>query len=146
MLDTKVPGWHGEGTVTASRIDLARWMNKPDKPSDISGRVTFNLDVRLRRALSHAGRTAFDGPHAMFMGYAGDNVHARGVLTADEALIAEATATAYGADVRLMQGSIGIKEPFPFHFPGTMARLDLRAVPPPCRSRGSKACWRSSTT
>src|SRR4030095_2209638 len=43
VLDTRVPGWHGEGTVTASRINLARWMNKPDKPSDISGRVTFNL-------------------------------------------------------------------------------------------------------
>jgi autotransporter translocation and assembly factor TamB len=128
VLDTKVPGWHGEGAVTASRIDLARWMNKPDKPSDISGRVTFNLAFGFGEHFPR-GSYRFEGPHAMFMGYAGDNVRARGELTADEALIAEATATAYGAEVRLVRGSIGITGPFPFRFPGTMARLDLRNIP-----------------
>src|SRR6185295_11607801 len=58
------------------------------------------------------------------------NVRARGTLTDDAALVAEATATAYGAAVTLTQGSIGIKEPFPYHFPGTIAGLDLRQVPP----------------
>ncbi|MEO8256585.1 MAG: translocation/assembly module TamB domain-containing protein [Acidobacteriota bacterium] len=128
VLDTRVPGWHGEGAVTASRINLARWMNKPDKPSDISGRVTFNLAFGFGQHFPR-GSYRFDGSHAMFMGYAGDNVRARGELTEHEVLIAEATATAYGADVRLTRGTIGIMDPYPFHFPGTMADLDLRGVP-----------------
>jgi hypothetical protein len=128
VLDTTVPGWHGAGTVTADRIDLARWLSKPEKPSDISGRVTFDLAFGFGQHFPR-GSYVFDGPHAMFMGYAGDNVHARGELTARAALVTRATAIAYGADVSTTQGSIGIEAPFPFHFPGTIAALDLRRLP-----------------
>jgi hypothetical protein len=128
VLDTTVPGWHGAGTVMADRIELARWLNRPDRPSDISGQVTFDLAFGFGEHFPR-GSYAFDGPHAMFMGYSGDNVHARGKLTADAALVNQATALAYGADVRTTQGSIGLQAPFPFHFPGTIAALDLRRLP-----------------
>jgi autotransporter translocation and assembly factor TamB len=128
VLDTTVPGWHGAGTVTTDRFDLARWLNNPEKPSDISGRVTFDLAFGFGQHFP-LGSYAFDGPHAMFMGYAGDNIHARGKLTDHAALVTLATALAYGADVTTTQGSIGLQAPFPFHFPGTIAGLDLRRLP-----------------
>jgi autotransporter translocation and assembly factor TamB len=129
VLDTTVPGWHGAGTLTVGGIDLARWLSKPDKPSDITGRVTFDLDLDLGRHFPR-GTYAFDGPHTAFMGYAGDNVKARGRLTATEVQIAEATASAYGAGVTARAGStIGLDDPFPFHFQGSIAGIDLRRVP-----------------
>jgi hypothetical protein len=129
VLDTTVPGWHGNGRLDVVRIDLARWLSKPDKPSDITGRVTFNLDLDLGRHFPR-GSYAFDGPHAAFMGYAGDRVRARGILTATEVQIAHATAIAYGADVTATDGStIGLDDPFPFHFRGAVAGIDLRRVP-----------------
>jgi hypothetical protein len=130
VLDTTVPGWHGAGTLDVGRIDLARWLSKPDKPSDITGRVTFDLDLDLGRHFPR-GSYSFDGPHAAFMGYAGDQVRAHGRLTATEVQIAQAKAVAYGADVSAKDGStIGLDQPFPFHFRGDVTGIDLRRVPP----------------
>jgi autotransporter translocation and assembly factor TamB len=129
VLDTTIPGWHGAGTLTVGRIDLARWLDRPDKPSDISGRVTFDLDLDLGRHFPR-GTYAFDGPHAAFAGYAGDHVRARGQLTATEVQIAQATAVAYGANVTAGAGSaIGLDAPFPFRFQGAVSGIDLRRVP-----------------
>ena len=44
-------------------------------------------------------------------------------------MIASAAARAYGADVTVTAGSIGLDEPFPFRFQGTTRGLDLRRVP-----------------
>lgn len=128
VLDSKVPGWHGAGTVDVGRLDLARWLNRADRPSDITGRVTFDLALELGRHFPR-GSYNFTGPHAAYMHYAADNVHARGVITPREVLIAEATAAAYGAAVTATAGSIGIDDPFPFHFQGSAAGLDLRRIP-----------------
>jgi autotransporter translocation and assembly factor TamB len=129
VLDTTIPGWHGSGTLSVARIDLARWLSKPDKPSDISGRVTFNLDLDLGKHFPR-GTYAFDGPHAAFMSYAADNVKAHGRLTATHVEIAQVTASAYGASVTAVAGStIGLDDPFPFHFQGAVAGIDLRNVP-----------------
>jgi autotransporter translocation and assembly factor TamB len=127
-LDTTVPGWHGSGAVDVDRLNLARWMNRPDRPSDISGHVTFDLALELGRRFPR-GMYAFEGRHAMYMDYEADNIHARGQITATEVLVAHATAQAYGAPVKTTDGSIGIDEPFPFHFRGTVTRIDLRNVP-----------------
>jgi hypothetical protein len=130
VLDTTVPGWHGAGRLEVGRIDLARWLSKPDKPSDITGRVTFNLDLDLGHHFPR-GSYSFDGPHAAFMGYAGDHVRSRGTITATEVQIAQATAIAYGAEVTATGGStIGLDGPFPFHFRGAVTGIDLRRVPP----------------
>jgi hypothetical protein len=43
--------------------------------------------------------------------------------------VADATAAAYGAHVRLTDGSIGIDAPFPFRFQGTATGVDLRRLP-----------------
>ena len=130
-LDTSVPGWHGAGTLAVARIDLARWLKRTDKPSDISGRVTFDLDLDLGRHFPR-GTFAFDGSHAGFAGYAGDNVRAHGRLTASRVEIAEATAVAYGARVTALDGStIGLDAPYPYRFVGGVAGIDLRRVPAP---------------
>jgi TamB, inner membrane protein subunit of TAM complex len=130
VLDTTVPGWHGAGSLDVGGIDLARWLSKPDKPSDITGRVAFDLDLDLGHHFPR-GSYSFDGAHAAFMGYAGDHVRARGKLTATEVQIALARAVAYGADVTAVDGStMGLDEPFPFHFRGAVEAIDLRNIPP----------------
>ena len=127
-LDTTVPGWHGAGAVDVERLNLARWLSRPDRPSDITGHVTFDLALELGRSLPR-GVYTFDGPHAMYMEYAGDNVRARGQLTSTAVLIARAEAVAYGANVTTTNSSIGINEPFPFRFRGRTTAIDLRRVP-----------------
>ena len=127
-LDTTVPGWHGAGAVDVARLNLARWLNRADRPSDITGHVAFDLALELGRRFPR-GVYAFDGPHAMYMDYEADEVHARGQLTAQDVLISTATGIAYGANVKAADSSIGIDAPFPFHFLGTMTGLDLRRVP-----------------
>jgi hypothetical protein len=129
VLDTTIPGWHGAGTLTVGRIDLAHWLDRPDKPSDITGRVTFDLDLDLGRHFPR-GTYAFDGSHAAFAGYGGDNVRARGQLTATEVQITQATAVAYGANVTAIGSTIGLDAPFPFRFDGAVSGIDLRRIPP----------------
>ena len=52
-LDTTVPGWHGAGAVDVAQLNLARWMNRDDKRSNITGHVTFDLDLDLGRRFPH---------------------------------------------------------------------------------------------
>jgi autotransporter translocation and assembly factor TamB len=127
-LDTSVPGWHGTGAVDVEKLNLARWLNRGERASDITGHVTFNLALELGRRFPR-GMYTFNGPHAMYMNYEGDAIKARGQITATAVLIAQADATAYGAKVTTRDGSIGIDAPFPFHFQGTTTGIDLRRVP-----------------
>jgi translocation-and-assembly-module (TAM) inner membrane subunit TamB-like protein/AsmA-like protein len=130
VLNTTVPGSHGAGRVSVERLNLARWLNRADRPSDITGRVGFDLDLQLGRAGGFPrGAYTFDGSHAEFMEYGADDVHARGRITATETLIAEATGLAYGARIRVESGSIGIASPYPYRFQGTAAGVDLRDIP-----------------
>src|SRR5690348_11507891 len=103
-------------------------MNRPDRPSDITGHVTFDLALQLGIHFP-GGPTTSTGPNAMFMDYAGDAVHARGQITPTAVLIADASAIAYGAQVTLHDGSINIDEPFGYHFQGKTTAIDLRRVP-----------------
>ncbi|HEX3645185.1 MAG TPA: translocation/assembly module TamB domain-containing protein [Vicinamibacterales bacterium] len=127
-LDTSVPGWHGTGGVDLSRLNLARWLNRDDRPSDITGHVTFDLALELGRHFPR-GIYAFQGPHAMYMKYEADQVRARGQLTATQVLVADASATAYGAAVTTHDSTIGIDRPFPFRFQGRTTGIDLRRIP-----------------
>jgi autotransporter translocation and assembly factor TamB len=128
VLDSSVPGWHGSGEVDVTRVDLSRWFNRPDRPSTITGHVMFDLDLDLGRRFPR-GSFAFNGPHAAYLGYAADRVRAHGTLTSREAVIAAATATAYGADVRVRSGAIEIEAPFRYRFAGRADGIDLRRVP-----------------
>jgi autotransporter translocation and assembly factor TamB len=128
-LDTTVPGWRGAGALEVARLDLARWLDKPARPSDITGRVVFDLDLNL--GSFPRGSFSFDGAHAAFMGYEADNVRAEGTLTDTEARIDRLRGVAYGSTVTAgAASSIGLDAPYPFRFEGTMANLDLRRVPP----------------
>ena len=127
-LDTSVPGWHGAGTVDVETLELGHWLNRPDRPSDVTGRVTFDLALGLGQHFPR-GSYSFDGPHAMYMNYAADNLKARGRITERAVEIASATAVAYDAHVSVTNGSIGIEEPFPYRFAGTTTAVDLRRVP-----------------
>ncbi|HEY3042823.1 MAG TPA: hypothetical protein VGJ39_02285, partial [Vicinamibacterales bacterium] len=109
-LDTKVPGWHGAGAVDVARINLARWLNRPDRPSDVTGHVVFDLDLDLGKHFPR-GSYEFDGPHAMYLDYAADDLHAQGRLTATEVLIDRMSGLAYGAHLPSTTGSIGLDTP-----------------------------------
>ncbi|MGE3706044.1 MAG: hypothetical protein AB7I13_12265, partial [Vicinamibacterales bacterium] len=127
-LDATVPGWHARGRADVERLDLAPWLNRPDRPSDITGQVDFDLDLDLGRHFPR-GHYAFNGSHAAYMGYAADDLVARGELLATEARIDEATATAYGANVRIAAGGIGIDAPYRYRFTGRADGVDLRRLP-----------------
>jgi autotransporter translocation and assembly factor TamB len=127
-LDTTVPGWHGAGTVDVERLELGHWLNRKDRPSDITGRVTFDLALGFGRHFPR-GTYSFDGAHAMYMDYAADDLRASGRITDRDVLIARATAVSYGANVTLTSGSIGIDDPFRYRFAGTATHVDLREVP-----------------
>jgi autotransporter translocation and assembly factor TamB len=127
-LDTSVPGWHGAGQLEISHLNLARWMNSDDQRSDITGRVTFDLDLELGRRFPR-GRYRFAGRHVAYLGYAGDDLVASGTLTEREALITRATATAYGANLLIDSGAIGLSAPFTYRFAGVADGLDLRRLP-----------------
>jgi autotransporter translocation and assembly factor TamB len=127
-LDTSVPGWHGAGAVDVDRLNLARWLNRDDRPSDITGAVTFDLALELGRRFPQ-GRYTFEGPHAMYMNYEADRLRARGEITSSAVVIAEAAGLAYGAGVTARNGSIGIDAPFPYRFEGTITKIDLRNLP-----------------
>jgi hypothetical protein len=129
VLDSSVPGWHGAGTATVQRLDLSRWLNRPDRPSDITGDATFELDLHLGGRFP-GGTFTFTGPHAAYLGYEADEVAARGRITDTDVLIASMTATAYGANIRLSSSTLAIDSPYAFHFVGRADGLDLRQLPP----------------
>jgi len=90
LLDTTVPGWHGKGSLTLTRFDMAPWFNRPDRPSDISGRVDFDMALQLGRGIP-LGSYTFNGSHAAYLGYEGDNLRVRGTVTPTEWRIAAGT-------------------------------------------------------
>lgn len=131
VLDTTVQGWGAKGTADVERVNLAAWLNRPDRPSNISGHVTFGLtDVGLRQGGRFpAGTFAFNGSHAGYLEYEADAVRARGDITATEVRIASATARAYGANVAISAGTIAIDGPYRFAFKGAADGVDLRRLP-----------------
>jgi len=131
VLNTTAPGWQANGAVDVERLNLANWLNREDRPSNITGHVTFGLtDVGLRAGGRFpVGTYAFDGAHAEYLGYGADNLKAHGVLTPTDARIAAATGRAYGADLSVRSGSIGIDDPNKFAFAGTARGVDLRQLP-----------------
>ena len=66
----------------------------------------------------------FDGSHVAYLTYEADDLIARGTLTSTRAVIQEATATAYGANVRLTPSFIGIDAPYTFSFVGRADGVD----------------------
>lgn len=127
-LNTRVPGWHGTGAVDVVHIDLARWFNRSDRPSDINGHLTFDLDLDLGKKFPR-GTYEFSGSRTTYMNYSAETLQARGRLIPGEALIDGLNGVAYGATMTSTTGSIGLDSPFPYRFKGTMSRLDLRRVP-----------------
>src|SRR5258706_13306114 len=109
-------------------MNTAQWMNRDDRPSDITGHFTFDIALELGRRFPR-DMYAFQGPHAMYMHYEAGSVRARGQLTAKEVLIGDASAMAYGAAVTTHDSTIGIDAPFPFRFRGRTTDIDLRRLP-----------------
>lgn len=128
QLDSSVPGWHARGSASVARLNLARWLNRPDRPSDITGDATLDVDLQLGGHFP-VGRFTFKGSHAAYLEYEADDVTAEGVLTPTHVQLAHATATAYGANVHLRPSTMAIDAPYGFTFVGTAAGVDLRQVP-----------------
>ncbi len=113
--------------VELTHLDVSRWFDLPDRPSDVSGHVDFNLTRFAPRF--PRGSYVFNGGHTAFLGYKADRLNARGTITDREVRIAEATGVAYGADITVTNGDIAIDRPYAFHFTGTAGQVDLRALP-----------------
>jgi hypothetical protein len=127
-LDTTVPGWHGAGEFTVDRIDLSRWLSRPDRPSDATGRVVFDLDLNFGRGLP-VGPFTFDGGRLAFLDYAATSARVRGRMASEAVVLDRVTARVYGAEVTLTEGHIQLASPYGYRFVGAAARLDLRNVP-----------------
>ncbi len=127
-LDTTEPGWHSRGTVDVERLELGHWLNRRDRPSDITGKVVFDLALGLGQHFPQ-GTYRFTGPRVMYMGYAANDLRAEGRITKDAVLIEQAVAAAYSASVSISTGSIGLAEPYPYRFAGRAAGVDLRRLP-----------------
>ncbi|MDR1988784.1 MAG: translocation/assembly module TamB [Acidobacteriaceae bacterium] len=127
-LDTTIPGWRFAGALQVAQFNLAPWISRPDQPSNISGRVQFDLALPPGARFPQ-GTYQFNGPRVSFMQYDARDLIADGRLTATEVLIRAATTTAYGASVRLGASTIGLDAPYDFHFAGTADHVDLRRVP-----------------
>ena len=67
VLNSNVPGWHGAGTVQVATLNLAKWLNRADRPSNITGSVAFDLDLDLGRHFPR-GSYDFKGSHAALHG------------------------------------------------------------------------------
>ena len=128
VLDSTIPGWHARGSASVARLDLARWLNRPERPSDITGAADLDVDLQLGGHFP-VGRFAFKGPHVRYLDYRADDVETSGRLSPTDALLDHTTATAYGANVRLSSGSVGIDAPYAYHLVGLANGLDLRRVP-----------------
>jgi autotransporter translocation and assembly factor TamB len=129
VLDTTVDGWHASGSANVNRFDLARWLNRQDRPSDVTGSAVIDLDLHLGGHFP-AGAFRFGGPHAAYLEYEAENVLASGTITATAVRIVSFTGRAYGSNVHLRPGStVAIDAPYGFHFVGALERLDLRQVP-----------------
>ena len=127
VLDMTVPGWHGKGTVDLERLNLAHWLNREDRPSDISGRVEFDFALNLGHPPT--GPYTFTGSHAAYFGYEADDIRATGTIVSNEARIAKGSARAYGAGVTLNGSTISFDLPYRFRFAGHITEVDLRDVP-----------------
>jgi autotransporter translocation and assembly factor TamB len=127
VLNTTRPGWSGSGSAGLTHFDVARWFSLPDRPSDVTGQVQFNLTRFAPRF--PLGSYVFDGTRTAFMGYVADALRARGTITEREVLIASAVGRAYGADLTVTNGSIAIDRPFAYHFMGQANDVDLRGLP-----------------
>jgi len=129
-INTQPPGWRLAGSAALDRLDIARWFNLPDRPTDFSGDATFNLEF-VQGTRFPRGSWTFDGTHAAFLEYETGEVQAAGTITATDVVIDRATATAYGANIRLSGSTIGLARPFPYSFVGVANGLDLRRLPGP---------------
>ena len=128
VLDSTVPGWHARGTASVARLNLARWLNRPERPSDITGVATLDVDLQLGGHFP-VGPFAFKGSHVRYLDYRADDVDTSGRLSPTDVLLDRTTATAYGANVRFESGRVGIDAPYAYHLMGTANGLDLRRVP-----------------
>jgi autotransporter translocation and assembly factor TamB len=128
LLDTTVPGWHGTGSLQLTHLNLETWFNDPAQKSDISGKADFDLALQLGQGVPRGSYT-FAGSHAEYGGYQGDRIRITGNITEREWRIARGAAVAYGANISLTAGAIGLPTPHTFAFRGTAQGVDLRTVP-----------------
>ena len=139
----------GPARSKSAGSNLARWLSRPDRPSDISGRVAFDLDLQLgRRGGFPRGPYTFEGSHAGFMNYArGKRPRARPNHRDAKRSLPRRPPSRTASNVRIDAGAIGISSPYPVPVPGQRtAGRPAKDCRPRFRSRTSTACSPSTMT
>jgi hypothetical protein len=126
-MDFVRPGWHAAGTVDLREINIAPWFSKPDKPTVITGRATFDLDLGIGHHFP-SGPFTFSGSRAFFAGYQATRLNAQGVTTPARVRIDRANGIAYGARFDTT-GTIGVTEPYGFDLSGHVTEINLTGLP-----------------
>jgi hypothetical protein len=116
------------GSLDLARFNVGPWFRWEDRPSDITGHARFDLRFEPGSGIP-IGTFDLDDADVRFMGYAGDRLTTHGELNRQRVLLGRTTATAYGANLALDAGTIGLSSPYAFTFQGLADGVDLRQVP-----------------
>ncbi len=115
------------GNATMSNLNIAPWFRRPDLPSRITGRTTF--DLKIPRDAPDRFSVKFDAqtPAIAVMQYRAEQVSARGTY-GPAGLSTDATGRAYGSGVRAHVD--WRRATSTLATSGTFTTLDLRRLPP----------------
>jgi autotransporter translocation and assembly factor TamB len=127
LVDFVRPGWHAAGGLDLRVVNAAKWLGKPDKVTEITGRANFDLDLGIGRHLP-LGPFTFAGPKARFVGYEASAIVARGTMITERVNLQAVRGVAYGAPFTT-QGYIDLKDPYSFRLSGDVTNIDLTGLP-----------------
>lgn len=131
-VDFVTPARRLSGAVTVERLDLAPLLNDAAHRSDISGRVSFELQLP-DRATGRPLRAeyAFEGPTVRYVGYDAQSVRARGRIVGARVTF-DARLRAYGAAATgagVIRPAVDEGETVAYDVRGRASGVDLRRLP-----------------
>ena len=133
------------GTANLSKGDLARWLNRPDLESELTGKLTFDVKSAVPFTLqSLTGTATISTPRIRAVGYTADKLQANASFAGGRAAI-DANVAAYNARATT-QGTVWLPvqhagaraadmSTVRYDLHGRIQGLDLREIPTPANLR-----------